>query len=267
MEGKGLSALRARLGAFRPRVGVVLGSGLGGLADAVERTAAISYRDVPGMPEPTVPGHYGEFVAGTLEGVPVVLQRGRLHLYEGHTAEVVAMPVRLMADLGIEVLIVTNAAGGIDRSARPPALMLITDQINLTGRSPLAGPVREGETRFPDMSAAYDPGLRSLARRAGGAAGLIMKEGVYAGLVGPSFETPAEIRMLAVLGAHAVGMSTVLEVIAARARGVRVLGISTITNQAAGISPTQLNHNEVLEAGKAVARDLETVIRGVVRGL
>jgi purine-nucleoside phosphorylase len=127
--------------------------------------------------------------------------------------------------------------------------------------------VREGETRFPDMSAAYDPGLRSLARRAGGAAGLIMKEGVYAGLVGPSFETPAEIRMLAVLGAHAVGMSTVLEVIAARARGVRVLGISTITNQAAGISPTQLNHNEVLEAGKAVARDLETVIRGVVRGL
>jgi purine-nucleoside phosphorylase len=267
MEAAAVAALQDRLRTFKPRVGIVLGSGLGELADAVDRTAAISYRDVPGMPEPTVPGHHGEFVAGTLEGVPVILQRGRLHLYEGHSAEIVALPVRLMADLGIEVLIITNAAGGIDRSARPPALMLITDQLNLTGRSPLTGPVREGETRFPDMSAAYDPALRSLARRAGGAAGLIMKEGVYAGLVGPSFETPAEIRMLALLGAHAVGMSTVLEVIAARGRGVRVLGISTITNQAAGISPTQLNHEEVLVAGRAVARDLETVIRGVLRGL
>jgi purine-nucleoside phosphorylase len=145
--------------------------------------------------------------------------------------------------------------------------MLITDQINLTGRSPLSGPVLDGEERFPDMSAAYDPVLRGLARRAGGAAGLILREGVYAGLVGPSFETPAEIRMLAGMGAHAVGMSTVLEVITARARGIRVLGISTITNQAAGISPTPLNHAEVLEAGRAVARDLETLIRGVVRAL
>jgi purine-nucleoside phosphorylase len=197
MEVEGLSALRGRLPGFRPRVGIVLGSGLAGFADVVERTAVISYRDIPGMPEPTVPGHHGEFVAGTLEGVPVILQRGRLHLYEGHSPDLVALPVRLMAGLGIEVLIVTNAAGGIDRSARPPSLMLITDQLNLTGRSPLCGPVQEGEERFPDMSAAYDPALRSLARRAGGAAGLVVKEGVYAGLVGPSFETPAEIRMLA----------------------------------------------------------------------
>jgi purine-nucleoside phosphorylase len=267
MEVEGLSALRDRLPGFRPRVGIVLGSGLAGFADAVERTAVISYRDIPSMPEPTVPGHHGEFVVGTLEQVPVILQRGRLHLYEGHSPALVALPVRLMAGLGIQVLIVTNAAGGIDRSARPPSLMLITDQINLTGRSPLSGPVLDGEERFPDMSAAYDPVLRGLARRAGGAAGLILREGVYAGLVGPSFETPAEIRMLAGMGAHAVGMSTVLEVITARARGVRVLGISTITNQAAGISPTPLNHAEVLEAGRAVARDLETLIRGVVRAL
>jgi len=267
MEVEGLSALRDRLPGFRPRVGIVLGSGLAGFADAVERTAVISYRDIPSMPEPTVPGHHGEFVVGTLEQVPVILQRGRLHLYEGHSPALVALPVRLMAGLGIEVLIVTNAAGGIDRSAQPPSLMLITDQINLTGRSPLSGPVLDGEERFPDMSAAYDPVLRGLARRAGGAAGLILREGVYAGLVGPSFETPAEIRMLAGMGAHAVGMSTVLEVITARARGIRVLGISTITNQAAGISPTPLNHAEVLEAGRAVARDLETLIRGVVRAL
>ena len=267
MEVDGLSALRDRLPGFKPRVGIVLGSGLAGLAEVVDRAAVISYRDIPGMPEPTVPGHHGEFVAGTLEGVPVILQRGRLHLYEGHSPALVALPVRLMAGLGIEVLIVTNAAGGIDRSSRPPSLMLITDQINLTGRSPLCGPVLEGEERFPDMSAAYDPVLRGLARRAGGVAGLILREGVYAGLVGPSFETPAEIRMLAGMGAHAVGMSTVLEVIAARARGIRVLGISSITNQAAGISPTPLNHEEVLEAGRAVARDLETLIRGVVRAL
>ncbi|HET7038977.1 MAG TPA: purine-nucleoside phosphorylase [Gemmatimonadales bacterium] len=260
-----MGVLRQRLGRFEPQVGIVLGSGLGGLAGAVDRIAAIAYRDIPGMPEPTVPGHSGEFIAGTLERVPVILQNGRLHLYEGHPPDVVALPLRLMAGLGIETLIVTNAAGGLDRSARPPVLMLITDHLNLTGRSPLVGPVLEGETRFPDMSAAYDPDLRAAARKAAAAAGLTLKEGVYAALLGPSFETPAEIRMLETLGAHAVGMSTVPEVIAARARGIRVLGISTITNLAAGISPTPLSHEEVLEAGQVVARDLERLVRGVLR--
>jgi purine-nucleoside phosphorylase len=236
------------------------------LADIIERAQLIPYAEIPGMPQPTVPGHRGEFVGGRLEGVPVILQRGRLHLYEGHAPETAVFPVRLMAALGIEVLVVTNAAGGIRPDMRPPALMLISDHLNLTGRSPLVGPVRDGEQRFPDMSAAYDPALRARAREVARAAGVTVHEGVYAGLLGPSFETPAEIRMLATLGAHAVGMSTVLEVIAARARGVRVLGISTITNLAAGITDQPLNHEEVLEAGRAVARDLEALVRGVVRG-
>lgn len=170
-----------------------------------------------------------------------------------------------MAGVGVRTLIVTNAAGGIRETMTPPALMLITDHLNLTGRSPLVGPVGEGEQRFPDMSAAYDPDLRALAREVARANGLTLHEGVYAGLLGPSFETPAEIRMLATLGADAVGMSTVLEVIAARARGMRVLGISTITNPAAGITDRPLDHEEVLQAGQAVARDLEALVRGVVR--
>jgi len=175
--------------------------------------------------------------------------------------------VRLMAALGIEMLVVTNAAGGIRPDMRPPALMVISDHLNLTGRSPLVGKVGDGEQRFPDMSTAYDPALRGRAREVARAAGITLHEGVYAGLLGPSFETPAEIRMLATLGAHAVGMSTVLEVIAARARGIRVLGISTITNPAAGLSDRPLDHDEVLEAGRVVARDLEVLIRGVVRRL
>jgi purine-nucleoside phosphorylase len=240
---------------------------LAALADVVDRTRVVSFRDVPGMPEPTVPGHRGEFVAGLLEGVPVILQRGRLHLYEGHDPETAVRPVRLMAGLGIEVLIVTNAAGGIRPDVSPPALMLISDHLNLTGRSPLAGPVPDGEIRFPDMTAAYDPELRTSARRVATAAGIRLHEGVYAGLLGPSFETPAEIRMLGRMGADAVGMSTVLEVIAARARGLRVLGISTITNLAAGITGQPLDHAEVLAAGRAVARDLEALTRGVLREL
>jgi purine-nucleoside phosphorylase len=267
VQVESVNAIQRRLGSLRPRVGIVLGSGLAGLADAVDGKTVISYRDVPGMPEPTVPGHQGEFVAGTLENVPVIVQRGRLHLYEGHSPAVVALPVRIMAGLGIEILLVTNAAGGVSRATVPPALMLIADQLNLTGRSPLMGPTLEGEQRFPDMSAAYDPALRALARRVAKERGVTLGEGVYAGLVGPSFETPAEIRMLATMGAHAVGMSTVLEVIAARARGIRVLGISTITNLAAGISGSHLNHEEVLAAGRTIAEELTGLIRGVVRGL
>lgn len=262
-----MTILRDRLGNLSPRVGIVLGSGLAGVAERVDGMVTVPYRDLPEMPEPTVPGHRGEFVAGTLEGVPVILQRGRLHLYEGQPPDVVTLPIRLMADAGIEVVIITNAAGGIHRDVRPPALLIISDQLNLTGRSPLIGRVREGEQRFPDMTEAYDRALRALARRAAADAGITLREGVYAGLHGPSFETPAEIRMLERLGADAVGMSTVLEVIAARARGIRVLGISTITNLAAGVGTQPLNHEEVLEAGRAIADDLETLIRGVLRGL
>jgi purine-nucleoside phosphorylase len=264
-ERSAVAAVRERIAGPMPRVGIVLDRDWPGLADVVGEPTVIPYAGVPGMPQPTVPGHRSEFVAGTLEGVPVILQRGRLHLYEGHDPATVVFPVRLMAGLGIEALILTNAAGGIRPAMRPPALMLITDHLNLTGRSPLVGPVPDGEQRFPDMSAAYDPALRALARAAAGAAGVTLHEGVYAGLLGPSFETPAEIRMLATLGADAVGMSTVLEVIAARARGLRVLGVSTITNPAAGITDRPLDHGEVLEAGRAVARDLEALVRGVVR--
>jgi purine-nucleoside phosphorylase len=261
------TVLGDRLGNLAPRVGIVLGSGLAGLSDVVDGSVTIPYRDIPEMPDPTVPGHRGEFVAGMLEGVPVILQRGRLHLYEGHPPDAATLPVRLLAQLGIEALIVTNAAGGIHRDLRPPALMLIRDHINLTGRSPLVGPVREGERRFPDMSEAYDRPLRTLARRAAADAGLTLREGVYVGLLGPSFETPAEIRMLERLGADAVGMSTVLEVIQARACGIRVLGISTITNLAAGIGSEPLSHEDVLEAGRSIAKDLEVLVRGVIRGL
>jgi purine-nucleoside phosphorylase len=259
--------LRARLQGFEPRVGIVIGSGLGGLADAVEPGAAIPFRELPGLAEPGVPGHRGAFLAGALEGVPVILQLGRLHLYEGHAPDVVTRPIRLMADAGIETLMVTNAAGGVRTAMRPPALMLITDHLNLTGHSPLVGPVAPDEPRFPDMSQAYDPELRAAARRVASARGITLHEGVYAGLLGPSFETPAEIRMLERLGADAVGMSTVLEVIVARARGLRVLGVSTITNLAAGLAAAPLSHEEVLTAGRAVTGTLEVLVRGVVREL
>lgn len=259
------AVLRARLGKLRPEIAIVLGSGLGGLADVVEDGVAVPYRDLPGVPVPTVAGHTGEFLAGRLEGRDVILQRGRLHLYEGHDPQTVAIPIRLMAELGVPRLLLTNAAGGINPAFRPPALMLITDHLNLTGSSPLVGPVLPGEARFPDMTDAYDPALRALAHRVAEAAGVTVHDGVYAGLLGPSYETPAEIRYLARIGADAVGMSTVLEAIVARARGMRVLGISTITNPAAGTSPEPLNHEDVLAAGKAVAKDLEAVVRGVAR--
>jgi purine-nucleoside phosphorylase len=255
MEERTVARIQGRLEGLKPRVGVVLGSGLAGLADVVDDATAIPYADVPGMPQPTVPGHRGEFVAGTLEDVPVILQRGRLHLYEGHDATMAVLPVRIMAALGVEVLIVTNAAGGIRPAMRPPALMLISDHLNLTGRSPLVGPAAEGEPRFPDMSAAYDPALRSLAREVARAAGVTLHEGVYAGLLGPSFETPAEIRMLAALGADAVGMSTVSEAICARQMGLRLAGVSCITNPAAGLSARPLDHREVIETGQKVKAD------------
>ncbi len=258
-------AVAERLRSFVPEVGIVLGSGLGSLAERVDNAVRISYNEIPGLPLPTVQGHGGEFVAGRLEGRPVLLQRGRIHFYEGRDSSVVVLPVRMMAALGVQVLIVTNAAGGTNPAFRPPCLMIIADHINLMFRAPLAGPVVGGEQRFPDMSQPYDPALRAAAWRVALEQKVTMHEGVYAAVLGPSFETPAEVRMLQRLGADAIGMSTVPEVIVARALGLRVLGISTITNLAAGISPTALSHEEVLEAGAAVARDLEAVVRGVLR--
>ncbi len=260
-------AIRARLGQRTPRLAIVLGSGLGSLADRLEDAVRISYGDIPGFETPSVEGHKGELVAGRLAGKDVLAQSGRFHLYEGHNANTTALPVRAFAELGVETLIVTNAAGGIRRTFRPGTLMLIADQLNLSFRNPLFGPVRAGEERFPDMSATYDPVLRDLARSVARDLGVSLEEGVYAGLIGPSYETPAEIRMLERLGADAVGMSTVLEVIAARANGIRCLGISTITNFAAGISPVALSHAEVMETAAEVGRVLGNLVEGLVGAL
>lgn len=257
-------AVRAAIGARHPHVAVVLGSGLGHLAERVTDPVRIAYRDIPGFHEPRVAGHRGELVVGTLGGTAVVLQSGRFHMYEGHDAFEAALPVRVFARLGVTTLVVTNAAGGINRAFAPGTLMLIADHLNLTARSPLDGPVLDGETRFPDMSVAYDAELRAVARRVASDRGIMLAEGVYAGLLGPTYETPAEIRMLALLGADAVGMSTVMEVIAARARGMRCLGVSLVTNPAAGISPTPLDHAEVMATAAAAGGRLGDLVEGVV---
>lgn len=260
-------AVARRLGRSAPRVAVVLGSGLGQVADAVEEAVRIPYREIPGFPEPGAPGHKGELVGGRLAGVPVLVQSGRFHLYEGHAPAVAALPTRVFAELGVRTLIVTNASGGIRLTFRPPTLMLIADHINLMFRNPLVGPVEPGETRFPDMSDPYDSALRAVAREVARSERIPLEEGVYAALLGPSFETPAEIRMLAWLGADAVGMSTVPEVIVARARGIRCLGVSSVTNVAAGLSARPLAHEEVLAAGAELAGQLERLIRGVLERL
>jgi len=260
-------AVARRLGRSAPRVAVVLGSGLGQVADAVEEAVRIPYREIPGFPEPGAPGHKGELVGGRLAGVPVLVQSGRFHLYEGHAPAVAALPTRVFAELGVRTLVVTNASGGIRLTFRPPTLMLIADHINLMFRNPLVGPVEPGETRFPDMSDPYDSALRAVAREVARSERIPLEEGVYAALLGPSFETPAEIRMLAWLGADAVGMSTVPEVIVARARGIRCLGVSSVTNVAAGLSARPLAHEEVLAAGAELAGQLERLIRGVLERL
>src|SRR5205814_1088495 len=252
------------LGAVGRGVAIGLGSGRGSVADAVQSAIRIPQAAVPGFPKPAAPGHKGELVAGTLEGVPVLVQSGRFHLYEGHAPQVAALPVRVFARLGIRTLILSNAAGGIRSTFRPPTLMLIADHINLMFRNPLEGALEEGEQRFPDMSDPYARELRALAREVARQQKIGLEEGVYAALLGPSYETPAEIRMLGRLGADAVGMSTVPEVIVARARGIRCLGFSSITNVAAGLSAEPLSHEEVLAAGSPVAGQLGARLSGVV---
>jgi purine-nucleoside phosphorylase len=260
-------AIRKRLGNRRPKVAVVLGSGLGFLTEHIEEAARIPYQDVPGFPATTVIGHGAELVAGRLAGKQVLAQSGRFHLYEGHDAAVTVLPVRAFAALGIDTLLLTNAAGGIRRTFSSGTVMLIADHINLTFRNPLTGPVLPGEERFPDMSAPYDASLRAVAREVARERRVALDEGVYVQLLGPSYETPAEIRMLDRLGADAVGMSTVVEVIAGRARGLRCLGFSVVTNLAAGISPKKLNHAEVMETANRVRNELAALVEGVIEQL
>jgi inosine/guanosine/xanthosine phosphorylase family protein len=249
-----------------PRVALVLGSGLGGLADLLSDAVAIPFTLLPGWPAASAPGHAGRLLLGHLEGVPVACLQGRLHMYEGLDALQVVEPALLMGRLGARVLVLTNASGGVDPSLEAGTLMIITDHLNLTGRTPLLGPNDdELGPRFLDLTEVYDRELRARVRGAADTEGVALAEGVYAGLLGPTYETPAEVRMLGVLGAHAVGMSTVMEAIAARWIGLRVVGVSLVTNKGAGLSPTPLTHEEVLvaanEAGPRLARVLARFVR------
>jgi purine-nucleoside phosphorylase len=261
--------IRQRLGpdAPVPVCGIVLGSGLGGLADRVERAVRIPYSQVPGFPAATVAGHAGQLLVGMLGGRPVIALAGRFHMYEGHDAALAAFPVRVMHALGVNVYFASNAAGGVRRTFNPGDLMVIADHMNLMFRNPLFGAVEPGDERFPDMSDPYDTALRALLHESGRTLGVALHDGVYGGLLGPTYETPAEVRMLERLGVDAVGMSTVPEVSGARALGMRVAAVSCITNQAAGLSPEKLNHAEVMEAGRAVADRFEALVTEFVRRL
>jgi purine-nucleoside phosphorylase len=250
---------------LEPPIGVVLGSGLGGLADALDGRVEIPYGEIPGWPASTAVGHAGVLVLGELDGVPVVLMRGRTHLYEGVGPDRAVFGIRVLGRLGVGTLVVTNAAGGINEAYRPGLLVLISDHVNLQGTSPLVGPNDdELGPRFPDMSDAYDPELRRLARDAAGQLGIELGEGVYAAWLGPQFETPAEIRLMRAMGADLAGMSTVPEVIAARHMGIRCLGISVVTNMAAGVLLEKIDHGAVLEVGARAAGLLTALLRELV---
>jgi purine-nucleoside phosphorylase len=261
------AAVRARTDLV-PEIGIVLGSGLGELADDLEDPVAIAFADLPGWPAATAPGHVGRLLLGRLAGRPVVLLQGRFHLYEGNDPGLVVQPVLLFRKLGARAVVLTNAAGGVDPDFGPGTLMVIRDHLNLTGRSPLFGPnADELGNRFQDLTDAWSPRLREALLAAGRAEGVELTEGVYAGLLGPQYETPSEVRMLRTLGADAVGMSTVLECIAARWVGLEVCGVSLVTNAGAGYSGEPLTHEEVLAAGAEAGPRLATVIRRFVRNL
>jgi purine-nucleoside phosphorylase len=250
---------------LEPRVGVVLGSGLGGLADEVESRVEIPYAEIPGWPVSTAVGHAGTLVLGALDGAPIALMRGRAHLYEGIGADRVVFGVRVLAGLGIRTLVVTNAAGGINPDYAPGQLVLISDHVNLQGTSALVGPNDDAVgPRFPDMSDAYDPELRATAHEAAARLGIDLGDGVYAAWLGPQFETPAEIRFMRAVGGDLAGMSTVQEVIAARHLGIRCLGISVVTNMAAGVLPEKIDHEAVLEVGARAAGSLTALLRELI---
>ncbi len=245
-----------------PEVGIVLGSGLGGLADDLEDAVAIPFAELPGWPPATAPGHAGRLLLGRLGGRPVVMLQGRFHLYEGNDPGLVIQPVLLFGALGARIVVLTNAAGGLDRSYGPGTLMVMTDHINLTGRSPLMGPNADDlGPRFADLTDAWSPRLQRRLHAAAVAEDVEFREGVYVGLTGPTYETPAEVRMLAGLGGDAVGMSTVLECIAARWIGMEVCGVSLVTNAGAGYTGAALTHEEVLESGAEAGPRLARVIR------
>ncbi|HUG29054.1 MAG TPA: purine-nucleoside phosphorylase [Candidatus Limnocylindria bacterium] len=261
------AAVRARTDLV-PELGIVLGSGLGGLADELEEPIAIPFDHLPGWPAATAPGHAGRLLLGRLAGRPVVMLQGRFHLYEGNAPGLVVQPVLLFARLGARAVVLTNAAGGLDPSFGPGTLMVISDHLNLTGHNPLIGANASsiGE-QFTDLTSAWSRRLRTALHEAGRKEGVELAEGVYVGLTGPNYETPAEVRMYAALGGHAVGMSTVLECIAARWAGLEVCGISLVTNAGAGYSGESLSHEEVLAAGEEAGPRLASVIRRFVADL
>lgn len=261
------AAVRARTG-LRPAVGIVLGSGLGGLADELAEPVSIPFSELPGWPAATAPGHAGRLILGRLEGVPVALLQGRLHLYEGHDPGLVVQPVLLMGRLGASVIVLSNAAGGLNPAFGPGTLMVIEDHINLTGRTPLLGPnADELGPRFLDLTNAWSPRLRDRLRAAARAEEVELASGVYVGLLGPAYETPAEVRMLRGLGGDAVGMSTVLEAITARWVGLEICGVSLVTNAGAGYSGTPLSHEEVLAAGAEAGPRFVRIIRRFIADL
>jgi len=273
--GVGASAARVAADAVRaslalrdkPVAAIILGSGLGGLSADIGDARRIQFRDIPGFPAATVHGHAGQLISGTLAGRPVLALAGRFHLYEGHSARLAGFSVRVLHALGAQTLFVSNAAGGVNRTFAPGDLMSIADHINLMWRNPLEGPLEDGDERFPDMSGPYDATLRETLREVALAATIPLREGVYAGLLGPSYETPAEVRMLERIGADAVGMSTVPEVIVARAIGMRVVGVSCITNLASGLSLTPLSHDEVIDTTTRVAKRFQALVTDFVAAI
>jgi purine-nucleoside phosphorylase len=264
------AAIKART-KYQPNVAIILGSGLGALAEGVGKPDTIPFKDLPHWPVSTVEGHIGRLVIGELEGQTAFVMQGRVHYYEGYSMDRITLPVRVMRRLGIETLIVTNAAGAVNPDFAPGDVMLITDHVNLigmTGLNPLIGPnLDEFGPRFPDMSQAYDRGLIESARHAASAHGMALREGIYIALSGPSFETPADLRFMKMIGVDAVGMSTVPEVTVARHGGMRVLGLSGISNKANLDGSTATTHQEVLEAGKVIAPKIEKIVRSVLRSL
>ena len=249
----------------RPKIALVLGSGLGAFADALTDAVRISYAQIPSFPRSTAIGHAGQLVIGNSQGITVAAMQGRTHLYEGYSAKEVSFPIRVFARMGIKAVILTNAAGGINLKYSQGALVAIRDHINLQGQNPLVGPNDERfGPRFPDMTQAYSTAYREIAAAAAQKLGMTLHDGVYVALLGPSYETPAEIRYLRTIGADLVGMSTVAEVIAARHMGLKVLAISCVTNMAAGILDQPINHEEVLETGKRVQKQFEALLRAVL---
>jgi len=262
------AAVVRRASALEPEVGVVLGSGLGGLAEELDGTVEIPYGEIPGWPVSTAVGHAGTLVLGTLDGVPLAVMRGRAHLYEGVPAERVVFGVRVLGRLGVRTLVLTNACGGVREDLEPGQLVVVSDHINLQGSSPLVGPNDDSlGPRFPDMSDAYDPKLRAAAREAARRLGVQLVEGVYAAWLGPAFETPAEIRYVRTIGGDLVGMSTVPEVLAARHMGMRCLAISCVTNMAAGVLPEPIDHERVLEIGARAQGTLTALLRELLPSL